>query len=99
MEVFNEIEERLGDQEMKNAGFHNLPLHRAFAYYFTRLVFNVAIEEEDSKLSVQSRCRNLLKQNFDIESFDQNLQKIIFSTIKSISFIHEILSKKWILHG
>jgi hypothetical protein len=48
MEVFNEVQERLGEQEMKNAGFHNLPLHRAFAYYFTRLLFNVAVEEEDS---------------------------------------------------
>jgi len=105
IEVFNEVEERLGrEQGLKNAGFHNLPLHRAFAYYFTRLLFNVAVEEEDEgssqgKLSVQSRFRNLLKQNYDIEALDQNLQKIMFSTVKSISFVHEILSKKWILHG
>jgi hypothetical protein len=47
IEVFKEVEERLGgEQALKNVGFHNLPLHRAFAYYFTRLLLNVAFEEE-----------------------------------------------------
>ena len=96
--------------ESGREGFFAIPLHRAFSFYFTRLIFqNYLIEAEASKASGKTDKDLLLDilKRFIPTPSGQNtwryLQSLIEMIIRPLSrswaFTHEIASGKWIMSG
>ena len=72
----------------------NMPLHKCFGYYLTRLFFDA---EKDPNLTLQENYRKILGRFTDQQ--DQLLIFVSYTAIKHISLIHEIISRKWVYYG
>lgn len=69
---FDAISKKIKDQKKENHGIYILPLHRSFAYYFTRLMFFNYIdpkvfENEKQNLPLSAVFRKILEINLPKE--------------------------------
>ena len=61
---------------MEHHGIYILPLHRSFAYYFTRLIFfnyidNKVLSDEKSKLPLSDVLRKIFEINLPLDFWKQ----------------------------
>lgn len=68
LKSFNELSNKIKEEKKENHGIYILPLHRSFAYYFTRLIFfnyldNKVLNEEKQKLPLFEVFRKIFEIN------------------------------------
>ena len=67
---------------MEHHGIYILPLHRSFAYYFTRLIFfnyidNKVLSDEKSKLPLSDVLRKIFEINLPLSKFFSQLKNLL----------------------
>lgn len=107
---FGSLMAQYAENDLESHGFYNMPLHRAFSYYITRLLMTEALNgaEEFAGMSASTVFSLILARHeggaadsalLQDKNFETMTERALLLTLKHQSFVHEIMARKWVYLG
>lgn len=100
--------------KVEGKGFYNLPIHRLYAYYLTRLLLGESMTNGGGssgqslssvfrsvigKYLPSSTSSSLVASSMTLDNFTASMRHFLLHEVKHQSFVNEISARKWIYLG